>query len=101
MSNKPNRAEELFEPRAETVTETPSAPAPQAQGSITVAVGLPGKLKAVPVPTGSTIQDVLMKVGMNPEGMDVSVDGHVVRDLNTPLRDGETVMLFRPVAGNK
>ena len=98
MSNKPNRAEELFEPRAETVTEAPS---PATQASITVAVGLPGKLKAVPVPTGSTIQDVLMKVGMNPEGMEVSVDGHVTRDLNTPLRDGETVMLFRPVAGNR
>ena len=95
MTNKPNLADQLFEtaPATETVAPTP-------ESTITVAVGLPGKQKPFTVPTGSTVQDVLLKAGMNPEGMEARVDGNPVRDLNTPLRDGQMVMLHRPIAGN-
>jgi len=74
--------------------------APEAAGTVTVAAGLPGKLKPYQLPAGSTIRDVLLKAELNPEGQEVRVDGETVTNLDTPLRADQTIMLFRPVRGN-
>jgi sulfur carrier protein ThiS len=75
--------------------------APREVPSITVAAGIPGKLKPYSLPAGSTIRNVLNRAELNPEGQSVHVDGEVVTDLDTPLQDNQTVMLFRPVKGNE
>jgi sulfur carrier protein ThiS len=80
--------------------ETPHEAPREVLGTITVAAGLPGKLKPFSMPAGSTLRDVLQKAELNHEGQEIRVDGDVVTDLNAPLLDNQTIMLFRPVRGN-
>lgn len=50
------------------------------------------------LPDGSTIQDVLERLGINTM-IKASVNEELVRDLSNPLNDGDWLQLFRPVGG--
>lgn len=50
------------------------------------------------MPEGSTIQDVLDRLGVNTM-IKASVNEELVRDLSHPLQDGDSLQLFRPVGG--
>jgi sulfur carrier protein ThiS len=75
-------------------------PAPAVGSDVMITAGVPGKMEKFAMASGSTVADVLNKAGLNAEGYDVRLGGVAVRDLNTPIRDGQTLLLLRPVRGN-
>jgi len=79
---------------------TPSTPAPSNSGSVIITAGSPGKLEKLSMPEGSTVRDVLSKANLNHEGFEVRLGGVKCDDLNTVVRDGQSLLLLRPVRGN-
>jgi sulfur carrier protein ThiS len=82
-----------------TRIDTTFEPGHETEGTVTVAAGLPGKLKPYTMPAGSTWRDVLLKAELNADGQEIRVDNEPT-DLDSPIREGQTLMLFRPVRGN-
>ena len=75
-------------------------PTEEAMG-ITVNVGVPGNIKKVVLAGNKrwTVGDALSQAGMTASGYDVRVSGETVTT-DSPINDGQTVLLLRPVKGN-
>lgn len=73
-------------------TETPQ---------VVINVGIPGKLKQVEFDAGTTVTvaDVLSKAEIKADGQDIRVAGQPA-NMNSVVTNGQTVLLFRPIAGN-
>ena len=87
-------------PATPATPATPSTPAPSASGTVIITAGSPGKLEKLAMPEGSTVRDVLQKANLNPEGFEVRLGGVKCDDLNQVVRDGQSLLLLRPVRGN-
>lgn len=71
-----------------------------AAATISVNVGHIGNVKKLVLEgSGWTVQDVLKYAELNHDGYDIRVGGQPAR-LDSPVTDGQTVMLLRPVRGN-
>lgn len=64
-------------------------------------VGMPGKLKQVQFDanTVTTVADVLRSAELDPTGQDIRVAGQPA-SLDSVVTNGQTVLLFRSIAGN-
>ena len=82
---------------ASTTTTTTTSEATQ----ITVRVGqLPGKIRTLDAPAeGTTVGTLLAQAGLSATGHEIRVDNQLA-NLNTPVRNNQTVLLIRPVKGN-
>jgi sulfur carrier protein ThiS len=92
-----------------------------AANTITVLVGVPGNLKSVTLDANNatvkdallkaelsaefdagttvTVADVLSKAEIKADGQDIRVAGQPA-NMNSVVTNGQTVLLFRPIAGN-
>ena len=69
-------------------------------GTISVNVGVPGNIKKLVLEGNSwTVQSVLRQAEVDASGYDIRVSGQPAQ-LTTPVTDGQTVLLLRPVRGN-
>ncbi|MBK7840148.1 MAG: hypothetical protein IPP97_12005 [Candidatus Obscuribacter sp.] len=68
---------------------------------VVINVGIPGKLKQVEFDAGSTVTvaDVLSKAEIKADGQDIRVAGQPA-NMGSVVTNGQTVLLFRPIAGN-
>jgi sulfur carrier protein ThiS len=68
---------------------------------ITVTVGkLPGAIKTgIKVNSPATVQDALAAAQVNPDGYEIRVNNNAA-DLNSEIKDGNTILLVLPVKGN-
>ena len=68
---------------------------------VVINVGIPGKLKQVEFDAGSTVTvaDVLSKAEIKADGQDIRVAGQPA-NMGSVVTNGQTVLLFRPSAGN-
>ncbi|HMY54222.1 MAG TPA: hypothetical protein PKN86_10870 [Candidatus Obscuribacter sp.] len=66
---------------------------------ITVNVGVQGKMRKVLLPSGSTVADALRAAEFDAKDHEIRMGGAPAR-LDTPVEDGRTIMLLRPVRGN-
>lgn len=68
---------------------------------ITVNVGVPGNIRKVTLEGSNlTVKDALRVAEFSADGYEVRMGGEPVR-LDSPLVDGRTILLLRPVRGNK
>jgi sulfur carrier protein ThiS len=76
-------------------------PADGANMGITVNVGVPGNIKKVVLAGNKawTVGDALTQSGLNAKGYEIRVSGEAVTT-DSPINDGQTVLLLRPVVGN-
>ena len=66
----------------------------------TVKVGqLPGTLKEVVVEGTTTVKDVLTLAGLSSAGFEIRVSGKKA-DGNTAVKNGDMVLLVKPIKGN-
>lgn len=71
-----------------------------AANTITVLVGVPGNLKSVTLDANNaTVKDALLKAELSAEGRDIRVAGQPANG-NTPLTNGQTILMFKAIAGN-
>ena len=70
--------------------------------NLEVQVGkMPGKIGAVTLPPGSTVADALRQAGITgTQGFEIKVNGETV-PLDRELKAGDSVILVRPVQGNR
>jgi len=55
---------------------------------------------AMELPEGATVGALLSAFGIDPDEVHlVIIDGRIVRDLQSPIRDGARIALFPPVGG--
>lgn len=68
---------------------------------VVINVGIPGKLKQVEFDAGTsvTVADVLSKAEIKADGQDIRVAGQPA-NMDSVVTNGQTVLLFRPIAGN-
>ncbi len=68
---------------------------------VVINVGIPGKLKQVEFDAGTTVTvaDVLSKAEIKADGQDIRVAGQPA-NMDSAVTNGQTVLLFRPIAGN-
>ncbi len=89
--------------KPETATTTDSATGTNntaAVGTISVNVGVPGNIKKLVLEgNGWTVKDVLKYAEIDANGYDIRVSGQP-SNADTPVTDGQTVLLLRPVRGN-
>ena len=80
-----------------SIGETDSAGKP----TISVRVGqLPGKIRTVQAPeAGCTVGSLLALAGLSSKDHEIRVDNQPA-NVNTPVRNNQTVLLIRPVKGN-
>jgi hypothetical protein len=79
---------------------TTTSPAVDTAVTISVNVGVPGNIKKVVLELGrANVSEALAAAGLSANGYDIRVAGEPV-SLNSPVRDGQTVLLLRPVRGN-
>ncbi len=73
----------------------------QPKKPITVNVGVPGNIRKITLEGSNlTVKDALHAAEFNADGYEVRMGGEPVR-LDSPLVDGRTILLLRPVRGNK
>ncbi len=54
----------------------------------------------IDLPAGATVGDLLSSLGIEEGAVHlVIIDGQIVRDLRSPIRDGARIALFPPVGG--
>ncbi|HEY9786787.1 MAG TPA: hypothetical protein V6D17_15400 [Candidatus Obscuribacterales bacterium] len=96
-----NLKKETRDQAAETRTGTHSAQTnQQPAGTISVNVGVPGNIKKLVLEgTDWNVRDVLKYAEIDHNGYDIRVGGQPVK-LDSPVADGQTVLLLRPVRGN-
>ena len=87
--------------KPETTTESTTGTTNGATvGTISVNVGVPGNIKKLVLEgNGWTVKDVLKYAEIDANGYDIRVSGQPSK-LDTPVTDGQTVLLLRPVRGN-
>lgn len=63
--------------------------------------GYAGDTLAVDVRDGATVTDVITALGMAPDHAKMIVSDNQQLELSSPLRDGQEVSLFPPLAGGE
>jgi sulfur carrier protein ThiS len=78
-----------------SISKTPVA------NKITVNVGVPGNMRKVTLEGSQqfTVADALAAAQFNANGYEIRMGGDPVQ-ANTPVVDGRTILLLRPVRGN-
>lgn len=68
---------------------------------ISLNVGVPGNIRKVNLEGGKvwTVADALKKAEFSADGYEIRMGGEPVR-LDSPVTDGRTILLLRPVRGN-
>ena len=90
----------LNKPETATTTTPATGTTPQTVGTISVNVGVPGNIKKLVLEGESwTVKSILEYAAIDANGYDVRVSGQPAR-LDSPVTDGQTVLLLRPVRGN-
>ena len=79
------------------LTQTPVT----AAAAITVNVGVPGNIKKLVLEGDKnwTVGQVLKNAGFDSSGYEIRMGGEPVNE-QTPVTDGRTILLLRPVVGN-
>ena len=89
--------------KPETATSTDSATNGSNNGTvgtISINVGVPGNIKKLVLEGNSwTVKSILEYAAIDANGYDIRVSGQPSR-LDSPVTDGQTVLLLRPVRGN-
>jgi sulfur carrier protein ThiS len=68
---------------------------------VLVKVGMmPGKISEIAVDSSASIAQLLEMAELNPDGMEVKVDGTKVTDLSTPIGNANLVLLTKLIKGN-
>ena len=70
------------------------------QAQISVNVGVQGKMRKVLLPAGATVADALKAAEFDAQDHEIRMGGSKV-GLHSPVEDGRTIMLLRPVKGNQ
>ena len=72
-------------------------------GQVSIKIGrMPGKIKPLFFKEGepTTVGKALEKTQLDPTGYEVRVNGQKTTNMNTPLKDGDTVLLVKQIKGN-
>lgn len=68
----------------------------------TVRVGqMPGLIKEVAAPAGTTVKEIISLAGLSATGMDVQIDGQAGTLSSTITNDTNLILLVKKIKGNK